>query len=347
MPSLKVLGLDLLSESSGISKTLIIGISVGDEKQEGSYFSALMETINKLAKEANVQTCLIAVCDSLQRHNYMIDGTTTEETALTKSILVGNQWVEKNMQSLTQLQIIFKVIRWEEWRNNKKFKLAISDIKKLYEEDSFFKEAVEKSIRSFTSRFKTRYKKLENNSDIDEDALYQCCRNYLLEECAIIMNFWPMQEDQNQKFILYPGKMTAALECAYEKLITQKNFFSWQKYRFKKVDSIPLLNSIPPNPVINHQTSSIIKNFIENCKQDDKRMFLVSLAACTSIVEGNRPVSETLFLLENYTKFLLMKSPSIEPSSVNNNMLFTEPRAINPTDPGTSSKSIIHKTNRH
>ncbi|OGO92405.1 MAG: hypothetical protein A3F41_00345 [Coxiella sp. RIFCSPHIGHO2_12_FULL_44_14] len=342
--SWKILGLKEIAQSKNLPTTFIVGVSIGDRKLEGSQFLALMRKINELSKSIDLRFCFIAICDTLQRYNYMIDGKINEEVALATSARAGEIWIKKNSESLQELHVPYKIIRWSEWQERVDFKSIISRVEDAYNEDSNFKMAVNQSAMSFSSRFKKRYEEANGKEaciNIDESLLQECCRRYLIEESAVIMHYWPEYESATQKIILYPGRMTAALEIAYEKFVHQKSTFQWKKYRFKEVASTECLHSIPSTLADMLNKHSPV-NFLENFEGSDKKVFLVSLAAYTSIMQcQHRPLTEILYLLENYTKFLLDKAESIEmPESVLSRSLFYTPQLTSLTTRKDSSSTI-------
>lgn len=98
----KILGLDPILKSQRKTNSLIIGVSVGSEPFEGIGLSSLVNAINRLSKE--VTHCTIAVCDTLQRHNYRLNGTTTKEDAFSMSERAGDEWIARNTEILENLR---------------------------------------------------------------------------------------------------------------------------------------------------------------------------------------------------------------------------------------------------
>lgn len=203
--------------------SLIIGVSVGSKKHDGEALAALVEAINRLHKSVKITNCTIAVCDSLQRHNYRIDGKTDEEKALSMSKKAGAEWIEANIETLKHLNVDYTIVRWDTWlKDEKRYREAFLEISNLLAQDYAFQKTMDNSIQVFSSRFNKRYQELGISAPINDDVLQKSCRDYLLEECAIIMKMWPLYKQEHSQYILYPEKMTEALEYVYKQVVPQK-----------------------------------------------------------------------------------------------------------------------------
>ncbi len=308
--SLKIVGLNNLAISENKTNSLIIGISVGGPNHEGKRFSALIDTINKIHEKLN--NCTIAVCDTLQRHNYMISGKVNEEQAFSKSRIAGDNWVERNKPILEKLKISYKIVRWDEWLKCTTYKSAVSKIKDLLCTSSDFQKDMQTSVETFSSRFTNRHKELGLEGNISNDLLKSCCRAYLIEECAIMMNVWPIYKADHCQHILYPGNMTKALSGAYENTVTQKNLFKWKKFSFKKVvnnheETYGEAIEFIMNELIRLNGEKI--SFLNSCSETQKSLFFNVLASSSGIVESNTIETEDKpKLLAKYIKNLFNSS---------------------------------------
>ena len=236
----KVRGLNVVKKSPYKENSLIIGISVGSEKFEGTLFLALIKSINELFELGKVTDCKFHLADTLQRYNYMIDGKTSERDAFLMSQKAGDEWITRHIEILTCLKLPYKIIRWNKWLNSgEQFIEAFSRVSSLAD-NLAFEAAILNSIAEFSSRFKKRYENLKMNNPINDEALQKSCRSYLLEECAIIMKLWPIYKKNVCQYLLYPGKMTEALSRTYEDVVEQKKIFKWVKFYFK---TRPLINT--------------------------------------------------------------------------------------------------------
>jgi hypothetical protein len=238
---LKVCGLNAILTSKRKNNSLIIGVSVGARYYEGKFLFALVNAINKLSEK--VDHCIVAVCDTLQRHNYRLDGKTSEQSAFTMSEIAGDKWIERNSAILKNLKVPYDIIRWTEWLKDTRYVNAFSGISILFDKDFAFKKAIECSIHEFSFRFKKRYEELEFNKGIVLDKnVEESCRFYLLEECAVVMKLWPAYKMDHCEYLLYPSKMTKALEYTYQQIV-QADLFKWNKFSFKKTISLSNFHS--------------------------------------------------------------------------------------------------------
>ncbi|MEN9449684.1 MAG: hypothetical protein RJA83_298 [Pseudomonadota bacterium] len=302
----KITGLEPIWKSQSKTNSLIVGVSVGADHFEGIGLSSLVNAINMLSEK--VTHCTIAICDTLQRHNYRLDGKTSEKDAYTMSEIAGDQWIERNTPILKKLKISYQTTRWNEWLNDSRYANAFTEVSTLFDKDPEFKKEVECSIKTFSSRFRKRHEELGFSAEvIDPEILVDSCRAYLLEECAIIMKLWPINRVSHCEFLLYPGKMTKALAYTYEKLVVEKNLFKWNKFILKKTTSLSENNSA----LFNFQEKVA---FTHPSNEQEKYFFIAVLAGCTSILTTYPTLSkdEQLDMLSIYTcKTAFFLRPSV------------------------------------
>jgi tRNA-dependent cyclodipeptide synthase len=288
----KIHGLDPIWKSQSKTNSLIIAISVGGEHFERESLSTLVEAINKLSEK--VTHCIIAVGDTLQRHNYRLNGKTSEANAFSMSEKAGDEWIARNIEILKKLKVSYHITRWNEWLNDKEYGNAFLEISTLFETDPAFKEAIQCSVKAFSSRFIKRHEELGFKEGIIPEALEQACQAYLLEECAIIMKLWPINKENHCEHLLYPGKMTKALAYSYDKMV-QKNLFQWHKFTIKEKTPSPERNPI----LLNLQENIAV---IKPNNEQERYFFLSVLAGCTSIMTSqNSSSDEKLDMLFRYT----------------------------------------------
>ena len=279
----KIRGLYPIRQSQSKTSSLIIAVSVGNKNFEREPLFTLVNDINKLKDELvdKLTHCIVAVGDTLQRHNYRLDGKTSEEDALSSSKKAGDEWLVRNDEILKKLKIGYTVTRWSEWLNDEAYFHAFSEISDLFNKDIEFKKAIEASVEEFSSRFTKRHEELELKGEINQIVLKQSCRDYLLEECAIIMKLWPKYKPDHCEYLLYPAKMTEALAYTYDK-IEQKDLFKWNKFTIKG-----------KKPISNIQENIAL---VRSENKQERPFFLPELADCTSatIIRSNLSKDEKL-----------------------------------------------------
>ena len=185
----------------------IMPISIGVKIHEGEKFLATMQLIN-----ASFQSCALLMDDSIQRYTMKIDEPyLTLDDLYIKAIQKGDEWLERNKQAYENLTIPYDIIRWEDWRTHKDFDKSYSNIEALYNADEQYKHAIHATIEDFLSRYVIRMVK----SNFDRMHAFDCCLQYLKEECAV-MCLWAQEKFA---FEVYPSGRSKAMRATYEKLI--------------------------------------------------------------------------------------------------------------------------------
>jgi hypothetical protein len=198
-------------------KNCILGISVGQLYHEAEKFKATINLINK----SNLKHCTIVVGDSLQRHNMIKEGYCYKT-----SILLGDEWLERNQKFLKELTISHRIIRWDDCLNHPKY----NDYKKIieleYKTNPLYYDSVHKTIEDFMQR------NCEDYLQGKRDVIYQNSVRYLLEESAAMI-CWALD---GYDYIVYPKPITSALAILYDLFIEKNcpNKIQWMALRFRK-----------------------------------------------------------------------------------------------------------------
>lgn len=288
----KINGLEPIWKSQSKTNSLIIAVSVGGGDFEGKSLSTLIEAINKLSNK--ITNCIIAVGDTLQRHNYQLNGKTSDEAAFSMAEKAGDEWLKRNNEVLKKLIIPYHITRWNDWLNSKEYTNAFLETSALFKTDSAFKEAIQCSVKAFSSRFTKRHEEFGFKEEIIPKVLEQACQAYLLEECAIIMKLWPINKDNHCEFILYPGKMTKALAYAYDKFVQKKELFKWNKFAIKEKNTI-----LKDSSLCNLEEKVAAMG---PYNEQERRFFILAFAACKSITsQPDLSKTEKVKMLAEYT----------------------------------------------
>lgn len=187
----------------------VLLISVGQDVHEGSKLSAVIDLINR-----NFKSCDIAACDVLQRHSMQITDLSPIEDIYKKSSIAGSDWIARNNKHLQQLIIPNKIFSWEEYLLRPDFLIYRENIIIAYNEDSLFKQAMNETIDDFINRYERRF------ISFDKERAFNCCFNYLVEECAILMLMW---QKSGYNYIIYPGNMPKTLSATRDKFVAPVN----------------------------------------------------------------------------------------------------------------------------
>ena len=180
------------------ARTCVLTISVGQPSHEGKKFRATLKLMNlRFAK------CIVSVNDVSQRYNLAI------KEAINKNIrrpadyfyedakLMGDDWIERNLPTIQQeLKIPFELVRWEYYLNHSKFSENYDEVKNLYLRNVEYRQAIEDTILDYYNR---NQDEVISSGPFD---LYQhYCREFLLEECAAVLEWY----DNKYEYEAYPS----------------------------------------------------------------------------------------------------------------------------------------------
>lgn len=179
-------------------------ISVGQKVHENSRFLSTLFEVNRNFKE-----CIIAVCDTLQRHTLNIDYGSSSSGLYHIAEQQGKNWLARNKSAINLLTIPYKIIRWDEWFASSEYQAKRAVIDVLYESDNDYKLCLNKAIEFFLERYKLR------TPTLNYEQAFACSLEYLKEECAVML-IWA---DLGINFEIYPSKRNLAMAATYNKLI--------------------------------------------------------------------------------------------------------------------------------
>jgi len=150
---------------------LCLGISLGKEAHEGANLRAALRWIANTGKP-----CIIDLSDTLQRHNFVADGM-SEEEAFRFTRQRGDDWLERNKDSISLLPCSPIIVRWNDLLFLEEFFLVQAEFLKLAQTDQQLKSSIEEDVRSFCDR--------RANLSSEERARFEkCSKDFILEEMA-------------------------------------------------------------------------------------------------------------------------------------------------------------------
>jgi hypothetical protein len=185
----------------------IITISVGQPNHEGDKFLATI-----IAASRQFGSCLIMICDSLQRYTMKILSSLSLLEIHQESNILGDKWIDRNFEAIEQLHIPYAISRWDQWITHPNFIAKSKQIETLYQTDPLFKKSVDSTSHNFTER------KLDT-AIVDKQTAMDLSRAYLLEECAVML----LQADEGYHFEIYPSQRNDAMAYVYENIISYTN----------------------------------------------------------------------------------------------------------------------------
>ncbi|MEU5438526.1 tRNA-dependent cyclodipeptide synthase [Streptomyces sp. NPDC020719] len=203
----------------------VLLVSVGQRYHEGDKLRATVELVNR----SGFAHLTIAVADTLQRTNYL--GISPED-AYAKALREGDEWLERNDKTLGQLSVPHEVLRWDEALEDPDYAGFRQRVEHAYENDPRYRQAVDATIGKFVDRLTLR------DPGADTELAFRRCREYLIEECPIIM---PMWAHQGYDHIIYPQPMTVAMADTQRLFVTEEfpGKGGWLSLRFKKRAAAP------------------------------------------------------------------------------------------------------------
>lgn len=187
-------------------RSCIVHISVGQAYHEGDKFIATMDLINE-----TFRSCKIMVCDTLQKHSLKImDPALSDDDAYQKALLLGEQWLERNSNAYSYLDIDVEIYRWDQWLRHPEYSIYRAEVENLYKENSDYRAAIHATIEKFLTR-----QNMSNNT-----TAFNLSKIYILEECPILIPLWAKT---GCEFVVYPRFRTPAMAKTYQYFLGDKN----------------------------------------------------------------------------------------------------------------------------
>jgi tRNA-dependent cyclodipeptide synthase len=149
-------------------------ISVGKEYHEGQKLVAIVDWINR---NPHIDRVHISVNDYLQRHNLEAAGMSKEEAGQA-ALVAGSEWLERNKNILSKINVEKIYTRWENWFLREGFSAVHSELLSYAKTDPAFGEAMAKDARSLAER------KTERGEAVP-DSLVEHSHHYITEEMAV------------------------------------------------------------------------------------------------------------------------------------------------------------------
>lgn len=234
----------------------LMTLSIGQKIHYGEYLAATLHEVEKIFSE-----CIFVVGDTLQRHTRSIVLNQEPETLRAQMRKEGDEWIEQNVKILTQLNIPWKIIRWDTLLQKPIAQDTLVSLRFSYNTDQFYKNEVDKNIDEFIMRAKNR-----DAIHCNENIARQRCLDYLLEECSI-MFIWTAE---GCRYELYPNGRVGALQATYEHFIAPtygRALLTPLSMRFKKVGQSQTFqkarNDIPPESQQLPKTEQDLKEIVK------------------------------------------------------------------------------------
>ncbi len=197
-------GVDEQQKKEFKNSRCIMGISVGQPYHESGKFIATTNLVDK-----HFSFCNILVGDTLQRHSLQIDHQDkSEEEIYALAKKAGDDWIERNMPTISTLTTPYIISRWDDWIQHEQFEYYHNRVYDLYNNYTAYKNTVDQIAFDFLQR--------RSKSDLkNPQIVFDLCIKYLLEESAVSC-LWACT---GYKFDVYPSGSNLAMIVARNKLV--------------------------------------------------------------------------------------------------------------------------------
>lgn len=202
-------------------------LSIGQAAHTGQNLAATLELINK-----SFASCTFVLGDTLQRHTIRLKvGFNESDNAIREKMKhEGDEWLCKNIHLLSELEIPWKIMRWDYFLHDRDYNHLANKIEQAYVDDTEYRQIFHHNVDQYLDRLKQRSELV-----IPEDKARELCLLYLKEECAI-MCMWNREGAGHE---LYASGRAPAMQATYEKFIKTLNpgLLRPLALRFKKKQS--------------------------------------------------------------------------------------------------------------
>jgi hypothetical protein len=183
-------------------------VSIGQPIHEGERLAATVKLVN-----AAFSQCIIMIDDSVQWRTLAISHPhKTEEILLNAAIQAGDDYLSRHAATFAQyFTIPYRIIRWKDWHGTFLWQTAIQAMTAHYANDALLREAIDTNVHSFLARY-------EKSAPANYNRLFaeKMCRDYLIEEAAIMKDFWvPL----GRHYEVYPCGRNETMNAVHQRFI--------------------------------------------------------------------------------------------------------------------------------
>jgi hypothetical protein len=184
-------------------------ISVGQSVHEGERLIATVQLVNK-----SFSHCTIMVDDSIQWYTLAIGAPSTPSSVLLQeAIVAGDSYLARNEAIFARYLLIpYRIVRWKDWHGTLEWQQAIQAMEHTYHTNLLLKQAIDQNVETFL----TRYEKTKADNHYNRTYAIAMCTNYLIEECAVMREFWIKL---GCHYEVYPSKRNEAMTATHKLFI--------------------------------------------------------------------------------------------------------------------------------
>lgn len=154
----------------------IVGISVGQMYHEGSRLRAIFDFV-----AANFGKATILIADSLKRYTLTMKKGGSPVNFWEEAIQLGNEWLNRNKHIIQSIPIPYEITQYSYWLTTPEYPDFITNVHRIYKENSHFEEAVHIDASNYLARYQAR----KPQEKFHLESLFPLCIDFLLEEVAV------------------------------------------------------------------------------------------------------------------------------------------------------------------
>lgn len=236
MPKVQARFKDSIRISTKNTAVLMTVISCGNHLQTGKNWDHFLALSEQCYADRTLEKLIIITTGYLQRHylSLGLSRSLTEQEIEEKTLTLDSQWLKTNIKTPSGFQIPIEIISWkdllkkESRANSLDFGEFFQKIKEDYnEKDSQFRNLVHEHAASYVAKKINSF--LKENVDTNYDHFLKVAIDYILEECAAILQLNKCGGD----FLSYPGGMNPPARHIWNKYF-QEASLRYVRYELKQ-----------------------------------------------------------------------------------------------------------------
>ncbi|MFZ0219492.1 MAG: hypothetical protein WAL30_04735 [Candidatus Aquirickettsiella sp.] len=260
MPKLQARFKDSIRTSNKNTAVLMTVISCGNHLQSGKNWDHFLALSEQSYAEKTLEKLIIITTGYLQRH-YLSLGLKrllTEQEIEEKTLTLDSQWLKNHIKIPSGFKIPIEVISWQDLLNKTSnsnslefgefFQQITEDYRK---KDSAFRNLVNEHAASYVAKKINSF--LKENIDTNYDQFLKVAIDYILEECAAIVQLNKCGGD----FLSYPGGMNPPARHIWNKYF-QENSLRYVRYEIKQE------KPSSPSPYTHFKPKKVSASFKDN-----------------------------------------------------------------------------------
>lgn len=198
---------DSITLSHKNTAVLMTAISHGNQGQTGENWDLFCDLVESCHNEKCIEKLIIVTTGGLQRHYVSLDSKSlSKQDVEEKTHELDLQWVKKNIKNPPKYDLPIEIISWKDLLNksyskdSQNFDEFFKKIKEDYDHnDREFRNLVNKHASTYVTKKMERF--LKENIDVSYEKFLKVAVNYVLEECAAILQLHKCNAD----LFTYPG----------------------------------------------------------------------------------------------------------------------------------------------